>query len=335
MPIFFRRTLLAVFIGLCLAPAALAYSPLSAQAVNPAFSRALQTHQLLALGDVHGSTEVVGQLQAFLEDESHWRQVDDIVVEFGNARYQELADRYLLGDESIPLQQLRPIWRDTLYFMAWQYAAYEELVVQLQQWNRVREHRVRLVLAEPAFDWGALGAGDWQQLVDRRELGYLQAVEQQVIKPRRRAILLFGAFHTMETLVRLNGRGEPFESLVALLEKRHPGSVYTVWPRMSGDGVKSAGEIQGAAPYLVPLASTGLGARPINRLTRRIAEEGAPTLAQVADAYLYLSTTDRNAPVSDAALADNAWHAEMRRRAGLVDTRASQQILNWLDRLEQ
>jgi len=38
-------------------------------------------------------------------------RVNDIVVEFGNARYQNVVDRYIAG-ENVPLEQVQRAWRD-------------------------------------------------------------------------------------------------------------------------------------------------------------------------------------------------------------------------------
>lgn len=298
--------------------------------VNETLSRALESHQLLALGDIHGSKVIVNQLVDFLRDERHWQQVDDLVVEFGNARYQSLADRYVLRSEPVPLQQLRPIWRDTLYFMAWQYAVYEDLVVQLHQWNRARDHKVRLVLAEPAFDWQALTTAGWQQQVDAREAGYVRIIEREVLAKNRRGILLFGGFHTIKAPVNMSGRGdEPFHSVVAILERQSPGRVFTQLARMTGDGVEGVAGV--SPPYLLTLQNSILGARAFSDLTARVAPRPQPRLQDVADVFLYTASTDRNAPVAEAAREDKDWHREMRRRAEIVPGRPKQQIHRWLD----
>jgi len=328
-----RRLLLVV--ACASSPAAWAESSANAVPalpVNATLAQALKNHQLLALGDIHGSEVIVRQLMDFLRDESHWRQVDDLVVEFGNARYQSLADRYVLGGEPVPLPKLRPIWRDTLYFMAWQYAVYEDLVVQLHQWNKVREHKVRLVLAEPEFDWQTLTTAGWQQQVDAREVGYVQAIEREVLAKKRRGILLFGGFHTIKAPVKMQGRGdEPFHSVVAILERKVPGLVFTQLARMAGDGVEGVSGV--SPPYLLSLHDTALGARAFSDLTARVAAQPRPRLQEMADVFLYTANTDRNAPVAPAALEDADWHREMHRRAAIVPGRPRQQIQRWLARL--
>src|SRR5687767_13084221 len=74
---------------------------------------AFRTHQVVALGEgAHGN--VPGHLfrLALLRDPRFAGTVNDIVVEFGNARYQAVMDRYTRGD-TVPLEELRRVWEDT------------------------------------------------------------------------------------------------------------------------------------------------------------------------------------------------------------------------------
>ncbi|MCH1926074.1 hypothetical protein L9G74_13985 [Shewanella sp. C32] len=309
---------------LCCSPISVAEQS-EPQPVNELLAQQLADGKLVALGDVHGSPLIVQQLLAFLAEPQHWQQVDDIAVEFGNSRYQAVADRYVVDGAAMDLSQVRPIWRDTLYFMAWQYDVYEQLVQQLRQWNQTRTHKVRLVLAEPPLDWSSLTAQGWQQQVAQREQGYVQIITQQVLQPKRRGILLFGTFHMMKQPVVMQN-GESFSSLVALLRQQQDADIYTVWPRIAGDKVSA----QATAPYLLPLASSALGAQPFSHITARVGGSEPALLRDVADAYQFLASTARKAPYSHAALTDTVWHQELQRRAAIVGGRSGQQIQQWL-----
>ncbi len=176
------------------------------------------------------------------------------------------------------------------------------------------------------MNWQTLSKEDWQQLESRRETGYLAVINQQVVARQRRAILLFGAFHTFKQPVVLNGQTTPFSSVVALLEQQQTGSTYTIWPAMKNDGLASAYP----ADSLIPLSANSSLNKPLESISKCFATSNSVSFADVADAYYVLKNTDRNAPLSDAAINDAAWHKELKRRAGIVSVLSAKQIHNWL-----
>ncbi len=74
--------------------------------------RAFQTYPLVALSEMHGNAESKALFAAVVRDSTFQALVSDIVVEFGNARFQDVVDRYVAGDD-VPPDDLRRIWRDT------------------------------------------------------------------------------------------------------------------------------------------------------------------------------------------------------------------------------
>ncbi len=281
---------------------------------------ALQEKPLVAVGDVHGSEHVVGYLLTALQDDEIAEKIDDIAVEWGNSQYQQLADRYLLKGETIDLAELRPIWRNTLYFMAWQYQVYEEFFVGLKKLNEQREHKIRLVLAEPEFDWQQLSSQQWQQLTFEREQAYAARIQQEILDKQRRGLLLFGAFHTLKQPVRLADRKEIFKSLVVHLGAEQ---VFVVVPHMDDS-------TPFAEPQMRLLAADAWGQQPLHHYLKRLKPKPEMQLADIADGYLYLGPELRNARVASAAIADKTWHQQMWLRGGITGGRVQQQVGQWL-----
>src|SRR5687767_13873324 len=65
----------------------------------PAILDAFRSHEIVALGDAHGTAQAQAFLKALVRDARFATTVDDIVVEFGNARYQDLVDRFVAGGQ--------------------------------------------------------------------------------------------------------------------------------------------------------------------------------------------------------------------------------------------
>jgi hypothetical protein len=67
---------------------------------------------IVAFGERHGSRNEHRVLQALVCDRRFADVVDVIIVEFGNARLQDVIDRYVGGDD-IDADELATIWRET------------------------------------------------------------------------------------------------------------------------------------------------------------------------------------------------------------------------------
>ncbi len=76
--------------------------------VLDAFTR----HRLVGIGESHGLQDHHDALQLLLADPRLPEVADNIVVEFGNARYQDTMDRFIAG-QPVADADLRAAWRNT------------------------------------------------------------------------------------------------------------------------------------------------------------------------------------------------------------------------------
>jgi hypothetical protein len=67
---------------------------------------AFDHYPIVALGEQHGIRELGDFYQALLRDPRFAETVNAVVMEYGNALYQDLADRYVNG-EDVPYTELR------------------------------------------------------------------------------------------------------------------------------------------------------------------------------------------------------------------------------------
>src|SRR5947207_11377825 len=94
-----------------------ARAPLPRPAVAAILS-SFERYPIVALGEDHRNQQVHDFIVSLVKASGFPNRVNDIVVEFGAARYQELVDRYIAG-EAIPLDQLCRVWRDTVNILVW------------------------------------------------------------------------------------------------------------------------------------------------------------------------------------------------------------------------
>src|SRR5262249_2570363 len=98
----------------------LANSIAAAQAPVPAarepvaeIIRLFDQYRIVMLGEIHGSVQFDNLLKKLVSTAAFSDRVSDIVVEMGNARYQDVLDRYISGGD-VPIDKLRHVWEDVV-----------------------------------------------------------------------------------------------------------------------------------------------------------------------------------------------------------------------------
>ena len=105
---------------------------------------ALRRFPLVGIGDRHGLQEIHDFLSALLFHPDLTPQLTDIVVEFGNALHQDVADRFVLEGQPVPNSELQCIWRHTIGGrVLWDAPAYAQFfrTVRAVNWMRPPERR--------------------------------------------------------------------------------------------------------------------------------------------------------------------------------------------------
>ena len=162
-------------------------------AVIEAFTR----FRLVAIGEVHRNTQVHDFLVALLNDSAFLPEGGDVVVEFGNARYQSVIDRYVSG-EPVSRADLVRVWRDAVNILVWDAPVYERVFETVRQINQRRSphNHLRVLLADPPVDWTAIQDRiEWEKIAESRDRFAADVVERDVLLRNRRGLLIFGSGH--------------------------------------------------------------------------------------------------------------------------------------------
>lgn len=201
-------------------------SPSPAPDVLPATEyivRAFQEYPLVALSEMHGNAESQALFTSVIRDPGFRSLVSDIVVEFGNGRYQDVVDRYLAGDR-VPRHELSRVWRDTTQISGiFTLPMYEEMLRAVRNVNLTLapERRLRVWLGDPPIDWDAVTSPADEDMNDWRDAFFARIVEDRIRRNGRSAFLFIGGAHISRTVIFPN-------SLIHLLDARHPGEILVV-----------------------------------------------------------------------------------------------------------
>ena len=242
-----------------------------------------KSHSVVALGDNEASVQGSEFRINLVRDPRFAAVVNDIVVEFGNSRYQDLMDRFTDGEE-VPAESLRHVWQDTTQVeYTWDLPIYEPFFQAVRDVNsRLQVSRkLRVLLGDPPIEWEKVNSLDDLKPWLNRDSFSAEAVRHEVLAKGRRALIIYGDQH----LVRPAKLGTPnvVGGIVAQLE-RSGTSVFTIHTETRQDLSTLQPDVASwPKPSLAILRDTTLGAAMTDG-------RHTSSLADQFDAVLYLGS---------------------------------------------
>jgi hypothetical protein len=229
----------AVVCSLVVSPAAAASQASSLPPAQPidaitAVVDAFRSHPLAALFDAHGNREAHTFLLSLIRDPRFAATVNDIVMSVGNARYQDVMDRFVRG-EAVPYESLRLAWRNTTAEnLSGDLPTHEEIFRAVRAVNASlpRERQIRVLLADPPIDWDSVRSpADYDKWREMRASYAAALVQVEVLARERRALLVHHGLDLQRKSLVTNYDMEDRRShtIVSLIEHATPARVFTIW----------------------------------------------------------------------------------------------------------
>lgn len=158
---------------------------------------AFKTHQLVGLGETHDLQNHGDALALLLADPRLAGVVDDIVVEFGNALFQDRIDWFIAG-QPVNDADLRPVWRNTTGspLATGDNPIYEHFyrTVRAANWAQPPGRKMRVLLGDSPIDWAKITTrAQFLAFFQHRDEHFVSVIKQQVVARGRRALLCKGA----------------------------------------------------------------------------------------------------------------------------------------------
>ena len=172
----------------------------------------------LSEGAGHGQLETRDFFSTLIRDSRFPRTVRNVVIEFGNARYQEVMDRYVSG-APVTRDELRHVWEETTQVSGiWSVPMYEQMLAEVRSVNAGLPFalRIRVLLGDPPIDWSTVTSPADEDMNDWRDAHCAHVIDREVMRRQERALILIGGAHISRTVVFPN-------SLIHLLDTRFPG----------------------------------------------------------------------------------------------------------------
>lgn len=307
-----------------------------ARAALPAILEKFDHVPLVAFGMSHWQQNEADAVLALVRSPGFAAKVGNIVIEDGNALYQDRLDRYIDG-EDVPLDQLRAVWQNTTQPGRGDAPQHRALLEAVRQLNRTQPaaRRIRVLAGDPPIDWDRVRTPeDIRPFVTVRDSFFASVVADQVLARGRKALLVIGAGHVLRHGMSFAGvAADPAPTITNLIESGHPHAVYVIDPH-EGFGSRT-GELEARAsrwprPALCDLGGSWVGDVDASLVfTGKVMRVGMDPrhpaaaypglkLRDLADGFLYLGPIDSIRRVSWAAEEGTAHAAVVGRRDALM-----------------
>jgi hypothetical protein len=297
---------------------------------------AFQTHRVVAIGDAHAGQEIHDLLLTMLSDPRLYGVANDIVVEFGDAFYQDTLDNFILGAEPVDDADLRLVWRNTTQSpnIILDCPVYEQVYrrVRAVNWTLPADKKIRVLAGEPPFDWSTVTSAS--QIPYPQRDPYPASLAGQSLAEGRRVLLIYGGMHllhrppgsgrTITTLIEEKTRVRPYAIVPLRPLTTDPGAVF---PRLAayyrGTVIPTAGTWLGkvSAADILPGATASVNGQD----PKFINPWCGMTFGQLVDAGLYVGQPgELTASWPNPALyLDPVYWAELERRNAIKGNRTN------------
>ena len=245
-------------------------APLDAVAtILDAFGR----HTVVAVDEPHGNEQSHAFRLSLIRDLRFAALVDDILVEFGNSRYQSVMDRFVAGEPVLD-DEVRKVWQNTMMAgTIWDRPIYEEFFHGVRAINMTLppQRRLRVLLGDPPIDWEAIRTPrelrSALKSLPGRSTHPADVLIRESVSKGRRALVVYGALHLIRqnaTGANLMERVETVGGTRAFIVLTHPaanldvlGRSHAAWPypSLALPGRSSLASQVDAVLYLGPPSS--------------------------------------------------------------------------------
>lgn len=288
---------------------------------------AFATHSVVLLGEQHQRKELHDFLHDLVRDPRFTQTVTQIVVEFGDARYQDVVDRYVRG-EPVSRAEVQHVWRDVvgtvLGFDSPLYEGFFDLVREVNRERPPRE-RIHVILGDPPVPWDQVhSAAEYGNYIERD--AFMTKAIETAHRSGRRVLVIVGALH-----IPLTAAGETkgkHPGVGDLLEAAAPHAAYRIFPTPPAfrpavecaPQLLSASGDPGAQSFGSLMPAGVMVQRNVNGEQKwvKVTDADWPPIRAKVDAVLYLGPAETRVGPLPSTLADASYIRELHRRARIM-----------------
>ena len=178
----------------------------------------------------HGTLQSHKFIRRLISNDTVSNLINYIIVEFVNVKYQDILDKYILG-ENIQPNELKLIWRNSTqaHSPLFEMPVYLELLTNIRDINSnlAAGKKIRVLAGDPEFDWGKINTiNDYFKNISQRDVFPAELAIKYGIDSSKNILLIYGGEHLLKTSD--EKKDSTFWTIPYYINKRYPGSVISI-----------------------------------------------------------------------------------------------------------
>lgn len=190
-----------------------------------------QNYNIIGLGEGgHGLENFHEFLRKMFENKKIQETIDIVIVEFANTAYQDVLDRYILGEE-INIDDLQMIWREST-----SPARLGELPIYFQLLKKIRDiniplpqhKKIRVLGGDPAIDWKKINTlEDYKHQIGCKKETYPADIAINFgVDQMKKVLIIYSEIHL--TKIGRNILGSYYPSITSTVNTTYPNAMKSI-----------------------------------------------------------------------------------------------------------
>lgn len=191
-----------------------------------------KNHNIIGLGEGGHHLENAHQFFQNLFDNKKIQEVIDfVIVEFANANYQTILDKYIFG-EQIYIEEIKKIWRESTQSpgLFGEAPIYFDLLKKIRNINSTlpNDKKIKVLAGDPSIDWKSIHTLDdyKKQIGYNREVFPAELAIDFGVMQRKKVLVIYSEFHL--TKIADNTLAPTRPTITSIVDKKHSGAMKVI-----------------------------------------------------------------------------------------------------------
>ncbi len=252
------------------------------------------------------------------------KTINIVIVEFANAKYQDILDSYIFGEE-VPINELRKVWRESTQCIErfGEATIYFELLQKIRTVNfsLSANNKIRVLGGDPPIDWEAVRSlDDYNKSNCQRNIYPAELAIEYGLNRSMKVLVIYAEYHITKTI---DKTGFSHSNITTCINDKYPSAIKVI-AVLNPQEFKLGKQTENCPLYsIIDLNNEEVGNLPAEKYFTQIFNENGKIvlfndhkIKELFDAFLYVGSSElwKRVDFPRSVFTDDEWKELNRRR---------------------